>query len=239
MEEKMLDENAVISQGKVRILIVDDDKAIRNLLSEYLQQYDFETTTAASTAEATQYLTQHTFDIIILDVMMPQETGIEFLRRFRQTSQTYVLMLTALDNVTQKIEGLDVGADDYLTKPFEPLELVARLRALLRRKSSSAPEENKVLYIGQFEFHVKPGALLHQGSQVILSSTEKTLLQVLAQRPLEPTSRESLAQKMGHRVSERTIDVQINRLRQKLKAIDAEHETILTVRHLGYALNII
>lgn len=217
------------------ILIVDDDKAIRNLLVEYLKSQNFNAKAAANTTEARLMLSNQAFDVIILDVMMPGEGGIEWLQDLRTKHNIPVLLLTACDNLQEKINGLESGADDYITKPFEPLELVARIKSMLRR-SNALNISHHPLNVGGFSFSLQTGHFSYNQNPIPLSSTERLLLQALLQRPYHPIAREDLAQKIGYRVSERTVDVQINRLRQKLKQIDPNVELIHTIRHLGYAL---
>ena len=217
------------------LLIVDDDNAIRRLLLDFLSSQGFRCEIAANAAEARIHLANQTFDLIILDVMMPGESGIELAKSLRPADQTPILLLTARDQLADKLEAFDVGADDYLTKPFEPLELVARIRSQLRRMGASTPAQ-EVITFGDFNFDLKVGMLTHSGAPVTLTSTERLLLRLLAQRLNQPFTREELAQKIGHRVSDRTVDVQVNRLRHKLKSIDPSLDLIQTIRHQGYAL---
>ncbi|MES2252710.1 MAG: response regulator transcription factor [Pseudomonadota bacterium] len=217
------------------LLIVDDDSAIRRLLVDFLSTQGFRCEVAANAAEARIHLANQAFDLIILDVMMPGETGIELTGNLRLTDQTPILLLTARDQLSDKLAAFHVGADDYLTKPFEPLELVARIRSQLRRKGTAVPAA-EVIAFGDFNFDLKAGILTYKGTPVTLTSTERLLLRLLAQRINQPFTREELAQKIGHRVSERTVDVQVNRLRHKLKSIDPSLDLIQTIRHQGYAL---
>ncbi len=219
------------------ILIVDDDSGIRRLLVDYLSTQGFQTESAANAAEARVHMANQTFDLVILDVMMPGETGIELTENIRKGDQTPILLLTACDQLPQKLQGFDCGADDYVTKPFEPLELVARIRSLLRRRGGRQVVSDVMLFSG-FSLNLQNGILKYHDSPVTLTSTERLLLRLLAQRVNQPFSREDLAQKIGHRVSERTVDVQVNRLRQKLKHINPDLNLIQTVRHQGYALMI-
>lgn len=217
------------------LLIVDDDSAIRRLLVDFLSTQGFRCEVAANAAEARIHLANQAFDLIVLDVMMPGESGIELTENLRLTDQTPILLLTALDQLSDKLEAFDLGVDDYLTKPFEPLELVARIRSLLRRRSGILPPSD-VITFGGFRLDLKSGILLYKHEPVTLTSTERLLLRLLAQRVNQPFSRDELAQKIGHRVSDRTVDVQVNRLRHKLKSIDPSLDLIQTIRHQGYAL---
>ncbi|MDP3371294.1 MAG: response regulator transcription factor [Candidatus Paracaedibacteraceae bacterium] len=217
------------------LLIVDDDSVIRRLLLDFLSAQGFRCEAAANAAEARTYIAMKKFDLIILDIMMPGETGIELAGNIRLTDQTPILLLTARDQLADKLEAFEVGADDYLTKPFEPLELVARIKSQLRRQKPII-SENNILLFSNFSFDLKNGFLTHDSVTIALTSTERLLLKLLAQRPNQPFSREDLAQKIGHRVSERTVDVQVNRLRHKLKCIDPSLDLVQTIRHQGYAL---
>lgn len=216
------------------LLVVDDDSAIRRLLVDFLSTQGFRCDVAANAAEARIHLANQAFDLIVLDVMMPGESGIELTENLRLTDQTPILLLTALDQLSDKLEAFDLGVDDYLTKPFEPLELVARIRSILKRKSVGKTLSDIVTF-GGFRFDLKSGVLLYKHEPVMLTSTERLLLKLLAQRINQPFTRDELAQKIGHRVSERTVDVQVNRLRHKLKSIDPSLDLIQTIRHQGYA----
>lgn len=216
------------------LLIVDDDSAIRRLLVDFLSTQGFRCDVAANAAEARIHLANQAFDLIVLDVMMPGESGVELTENIRLTDQTPILLLTALDQLSDKLEAFNLGVDDYLTKPFEPLELVARIRSILKRKSTGKTASD-IATFGGFRFDLKSGVLLYKHEPVTLTSTERLLLKLLAQRINQPFTRDELAQKIGHRVSERTVDVQVNRLRHKLKSIAPNLDLIQTIRHQGYA----
>lgn len=219
------------------ILVVDDDRRLRELLVKYLKEKGFFVYSASSAAEARAQLAIHKVDLIVLDIMMPGESGLELTKNLRDAGhQTLVLFLTAKDSVDEKIEGLDSGGDDYLTKPFEPEELIARIRAILRRKIVPIVQQEIILTFGTLKLNLKDSSLKENGEKIFLSSTELILLKTLAQNPNQPFSREYLAQRIGHRVEERTIDVQITRLRKKLKDDSRSPKYIQTIRHIGYAL---
>ncbi|MBM3468731.1 MAG: response regulator [Alphaproteobacteria bacterium] len=228
-----------------RLLVVDDDRRLRELLVKFLSESGFLVSSAANAAEARAYLASQSADLIILDIMMPGEDGLSLATNLIQKEQGKkenkmgsipILFLTARDQVDDRIHGLEIGADDYLTKPFEPRELLARLRAILRRSSSkvSAPKELK---LGDYRFNLETGLLIKGDDVIFLSSTELVLLKILAQSPHKPFSREDLAQRIGHRVSERTIDVQITRLRRKIGDDSRQPRYLQTVRHIGYVLS--
>ncbi len=217
------------------ILVVDDDQRLRTLLVQFLSEHHLRVQAAANAAEARSYLACHSFDVVILDVMMPGETGFDLTKSLRQTHDIPILLLTARDQLSDKLEGFGCGANDYLTKPFEPEELLARIRALLRRPNNQPRSEE--VYFSGYCFNLATGYLYHhQQGKVYLTSTELILLKTLAQNPRQPFSRQELAQRMGHRVSERTVDVQITRLRKKIGDDPRQPRVLQTIRHIGYAL---
>ncbi len=224
---------------KPSILIVDDDKKIRELLSQFLDANNFKVSAAQNAAEARSYIARQTFDLLIVDVMMPGESGTEFTNSLRNNNKVPIILLTARDQLQDKIKGFDSGADDYLTKPFEPSELIARIKALLRR-SNNNDEQKPIAKFGGYIFHLDTGLLFLETAngteQVHLTTTETIFLKTLSQNPGQPFSRKDLAQRIGHMVSERTVDVQITRLRKKI-GDDPRHPTIIqTVRHMGYSI---
>jgi two-component system phosphate regulon response regulator OmpR len=206
---------------------------------KFLQENGFMVSPAANAAEARAYLASQSADLIVLDIMMPGEDGLSFLKSFTQKEKASipVLFLTARDQIDDRIQGLDIGADDYMTKPFEPRELLARIKAILRRSAPSNDEPTTELSLGDFRFNPETGILKKQDEVIFLSSTELVLLKILAQNPHKPFSREDLAQRTGHRVSERTIDVQITRLRRKIGDDPRQPRYLQTVRHIGYVLS--
>lgn len=220
------------------VLVVDDDRRLRELLVKFLKDAGFRVQAAASAAEARAHLAAQQFDIIVLDIMMPGETGVELTKSLRASgNQIPILYLTARDSVEDRIEGFDSGGDDYLPKPFEPAELISRLRAILRRFISKEPVDPiRSLPFGDLIFCVDDGILRQGEEQIFLSSTEIILLRTMAQSPRQPFSREDLAQRIGHRVTDRAVDVQITRLRKKLKDDPKQSRFIQTIRHIGYAL---
>jgi two-component system phosphate regulon response regulator OmpR len=217
------------------ILVVDDDRRIRELIKSYLIENGFLVTVAGSAAEARERMRGMAFDLLVLDVMMPGETGLGFIGSLRGTgNEVPVLMLSALADSDDRIAGLAQGSDDYLVKPFEPRELLLRIRNLLRR---SAPSEEAplVVHFGDFQFFIGRGELRRNGDAVKLTSGERELLRLLAARPGAPLSRQELLPG-GSDESSRSLDVQINRLRQKLEDDPANPQFLQTVRGAGYAL---
>lgn len=229
---------SIYESPPLHILVVDDDKAIRNLLVDFLTQNHLSVLGAQSCIEARHLMSIHSFDVIVLDIMMPKETGYDFLKNLRsQNNQTPVILLSALDQVHNKLDGFEFGAIDYVTKPFEPLELCARIRNAAKFNiKSNLSQQLTTVHFGHFSLDTKSHKLTYLTQEVPLSSTELIFLQTLALRINEPVSREELSQKIAHKISERAVDVQINRLRSKIKNFDNTQEFIQTFRHLGYAL---
>ncbi|MBY0463274.1 MAG: response regulator transcription factor [Alphaproteobacteria bacterium] len=218
------------------LLVVDDDNRIRTLLVKFLSDQGFRVNAAANAAEARPHMACHVFDALILDIMMPGEDGIQLTKSLRATTRVPILLLTARDQLDDKVIGFDIGADDYLTKPFEPLELLARLKSLIRRSSVPDSDSSSLIHFGDYTFDIQNGRLKNKEELVFLTSTEMILLKTLAQTPGHPFSRDELAQRIGHRVSERTVDVQITRLRKKIGDDPRNPRTLQTIRHIGYAL---
>lgn len=217
------------------ILIVDDDKRIRELLRSYLMENGYLVSLAATAAEARERMRGLSFDLLILDVMMPGETGLSLVASLRSANEmTPVLMLSALADSPDRIAGLQSGSDDYLAKPFEPQELLLRLQNLLRRTIPQAATLREVRF-GDCQFNLVNGELLRDGVAVRLTSREKDILRMLAQKASQTFSRLQLAQS-GSEDSARSVDVQINRLRQKLETDSSNPKFLQTVRGAGYAL---
>jgi len=219
------------------ILVVDDDKRIRSLLQRYLAGEGYRISTAKSAVEARAMLQGLSFDLLILDVMMPGETGFTLAESIRKTSSVPILMLTARDEKTSRIEGLEKGADDYVTKPFEPRELSLRIANILKRaKPPTAPPAESVRF-GPFVFNIARGEL-RRGDEIIhLTDREREMLVVLTASPGETVPRLALAgHGGGNGSSERAVDVQVNRLRRKIERDPAKPLFVQTVRGIGYRL---
>ena len=217
------------------LLVVDDDRRIRALLSRFLRAEGYRVSTADNAQDARAKLEGLKFDLLILDVMMPGESGFDFARTLRASSTVPILMLTARDEKESRIMGLEIGADDYLAKPFEPRELALRVANILKRaRPPSAPPAESVRF-GQFVFHIARGEL-RRGDEVIrLTDREREMLRILTASPGETVSRQALAGS-GGAVSERTVDVQVNRLRRKIERDPANPLIVQTVRGIGYRL---
>jgi len=218
------------------LLVVDDDRRIRDLLSRYLSSEGYRITTAESAAAARAKLGGLSFDLLVLDVMMPGETGFEFAASIRKSSAVPILMLTARDEAASRIEGLEIGADDYVAKPFEPRELSLRIANILKRATPVAPEVPvESLRLGEFVFHIAR-AELRKGDEIVrLTDREREMLSVLAANPGQTVPRMALAGNGGS-VNERAVDVQVNRLRRKIERDPANPLIVQTVRGIGYRL---
>ena len=224
-----------LSDDAPHLLVVDDDTRIRTLLDKYLTGKGMRVTTAASAAEARRKLEGLDFDLLVLDVMMPGETGVELTRALRQTKDVPILMLTALSETGSRIDGLEAGADDYLPKPFDPRELVLRINAILRRGAPAQPPRMEQVVFGPYTFVMARGELKRGGEVIRLTDREQDILRVFAERAGETIPRHELTG--GDKdVGERTIDVQINRLRRKVESDPANPLYLQTVRGIGYKL---
>lgn len=224
---------------KPHVLVVDDDTRLRELLKSFLSRNGFRVSTAGNAAEARQRLTALDFDVIVLDVMMPGETGLEFAGELRRTDDVPILMLTAMGETKDRIAGLEKGVDDYLGKPFEPRELLLRIQNVLRRNkptASSNAETPRQVTFGPFQFDLEVGELAQDGKRVALTETETALLRALAGRLREAVSREALCKIVGSAVNERAIDVQVTRLRRKIEPDPSFPRYLRTVRGQGYRL---
>jgi two-component system phosphate regulon response regulator OmpR len=218
------------------LLIVDDDRRIRDLLSRFLSGEGYRVTTAETAADARAKLKSLSFDLLILDVMMPGESGFDFARSMRaEANDVPILMLTARDAAESRIKGLEIGADDYLSKPFEPRELSLRVANILKRAQPAAAEPAEQVSFGPFVYHLARGEL-RKGEKVIkLTDREREMLRILAATPGETVSRMQLAGNGGS-VSERAVDVLVNRLRRKIERNPADPVYVQTVRGVGYRL---
>ncbi len=234
---EMAMEQKPVSDDAPHLLVVDDDTRIRSLLSQYLTGSGFRVTVAANAAEARRKLEGIDFDLLILDIMMPGETGVSLTKSLRETKDVPILMLTALSETDNRIDGLEAGADDYLPKPFDPRELILRINNILRR--GAAPQTPKIeqVVFGPYTFFI-PRKELRKGSENIkLTDREQDIMAIFAERAGETVPRHELTGNEGE-VGERTIDVQINRLRRKIEQDPANPVWLQTVRGIGYKLSI-
>jgi two-component system phosphate regulon response regulator OmpR len=217
------------------LLLVDDDRRIRDLLSRFLSSEGYRVTTAKSAPEARAKLGGLHFDLLILDVMMPGETGFELARSIRKTSNVPILMLTARHESESRIEGLSIGADDYVAKPFEPRELILRIAGILRRVAPVPVKQAESVKFGPYVFHIERGELRNADEVMRLTDRERDILRILAAAPGDTVPRADLAG-AGGGVNERAVDVQVNRLRRKIERDPANPLFVQAVRGIGYRL---
>lgn len=226
---------ATLADDAVHLLIVDDDRRIRDLLSRFLSEHGYRVTTAESAADARARLGGLTFDLLILDVMMPGENGFELARAVRVDSGVPILMLTARSDAEDRIQGLEIGADDYLAKPFEPRELLLRIGNIIKRSAAPPTQVIEVVRFGPFAFHLERGELTRDGEPVRLTDRERDMLRVLGEKPGDTVPRQALVAP-GAAAGDRAVDVQVNRLRRKIEKDPANPNYVQTVRGVGYRL---
>ncbi len=223
--------------AKARLLIIDDDVQLGKRLKRYLGQFDYDADTAIHPVEGLKLLERYSFDLIILDVMLPEIDGFEVLRRVRQSMTIPVIMLTARGEVSDRIVGLELGADDYLPKPFEPRELVARIQTVLRRGNKIESGAATVRRFGPLEIDTAAQIARLEGKDIQLTHLEYELLKILSAHPYRVIDRDALLDDMRGLewdAFNRSIDVAVSRLRQKLCDDPKEPRFIKTVRGSGY-----
>ncbi len=219
------------------ILVVDDDTRLRDLLQRYLSENGFAVSSASSAAEARKLLAGLTFDLIVLDVMMPEEDGLAFTEWLRPRNDVPILMLTARGEVQDRIAGLERGVDDYLAKPFDPQELLLRITTILRRVTSTAPEEPaSSIQFGVCHYEKERKELWQDGQRIHLTEMEASLLHNLAEQLGSPVSREALIRDCKISGGVRTVDVQVTRLRRKIEPDPRNPRYLQTIRGRGYIL---
>jgi two-component system phosphate regulon response regulator OmpR len=217
------------------LLVVDDDMRIRTLLTRFLGANGLRVTAAASAEEARKHMSLIDFDLLVVDVMMPGESGLEFTEALRRFSAVPILMLTARTEAPHRIRGLEVGADDYLAKPFEPRELLLRVTNILRRGAKPAPPPLETIRFGPFTFNPDRGELKRDADVVRITDRERDILRMFAARPGETIRRHEFL-KISNGGGERAVDVQINRLRRKIEADPSNPLYLQTTRGIGYRL---
>jgi len=227
--------SAVPRLADSHLLVVDDDDRLRALLQKYLSSNGYRVSAASNADEARALMKGIAFDLLIVDVMMPGESGLDLTRSVRAQTQTPILILTARGEPQDRIAGLEYGADDYLAKPFEPRELLLRCGALLRRAAPAQRSPHATVKMGEAVFDPERGELRRTGKPVRLTSSESALLKLFAANAGRPFSRLDLCARLG--VSgERSIDVQVTRLRRKIEDDPKSPLYIQTVRGVGYVL---
>lgn len=229
-----------MSEDPAHILVVDDDTRLRELLRRYLVSNGFLVAAAADAAEARRELELLAFDLVVLDVMMPGESGLELTRSLRRADDTPILLLTARGDPDDRIAGLEAGADDYLSKPFQPRELLLRINSILRRQAAGRPvapsEENRPIRMGELTYFPDRAELRAGDEPVRLTTAEEALLRVLAQAPNTVLTREELTERARVPGNARAVDVQVTRLRRKIEPDPREPRYLQTVRGEGYVL---
>lgn len=228
---------AIISDDAAHLLVVDDDTRIRALLNRYLTENGFRVTVAADGAEARRKLQGLDFDLIIMDVMMPGESGLALTKGLRAIKNVPILMLTALTEANSRVAGLEAGADDYLAKPFDPRELVLRVNNILRRNISADTPKIEQIMFGPYTFSLVRRELKKSSELIRLTDREQEIMLLFAKRAGDTIPRHELIGNDAE-VGERTIDVQINRLRRKIEDDPANPVWLQTVRGIGYRLSI-
>jgi two-component system phosphate regulon response regulator OmpR len=240
-----------MAELKKRILVVDDDQRLRELVVRYLTEQGFEARAVADAPSMDRQLSRERYDLIVLDLMLPGEDGLAICRRLRganagagaaPASTPAIIMLTAKGDEVDRIVGLEMGADDYLPKPFNPRELVARVNAVMRRRQPAGPPgapaaDTEIHRFGVFEFNLATRSLVREGKPVALTTGEYSVLKVLVQHPRQPLSRDKLmelARGREYGVFDRSIDVQISRLRKIVEDDHARPRHIQTVWGFGY-----
>ncbi|MDD4615787.1 MAG: response regulator [Alphaproteobacteria bacterium] len=224
------------------ILVVDDDTRLRSLLGRYLSEQGFVVSTAKDAEDARAKLRSLVYDLMVLDVMMPGESGFDFTRSLRKSERCArplpILLLTAKGETEDRIEGLEAGADDYLMKPFEPRELLLRINAILRRAPKVAAVQKTQVRLGGWSYDPERDELKSTDEVIVLSGAEAALMKALADAPGQVLSRETLVEKSaaGQEINDRTIDVQVTRLRRKFEIDPKNPRYLVTVRGEGYSL---
>ena len=215
------------------ILVVDDDEGIRSLIKQYLNENNFLVTTSDSAENAEEKISIIKFDLIILDIMMPGKTGLEFTLENKNIINTPILLLTAKGEANERIKGLEVGADDYLPKPFEPKELVLRIRNILNKTKSK--NKKRIIEFDNIKIDLNKLLIIHNEKELKINNTEKIILEKMINAPGQTFSREAMG-KLIDLDKERSIDVIITRLRKKIEIDPKNPKYLQTIRGSGYVL---
>lgn len=216
------------------ILVIDDDERLRDLLQRFLSESGFLVTAAGSAEEARAFLVGTMFDLLVIDVMMPEETGTEFLADLRKRSSVPALFLTAINETEDRIAGLETGADDYVAKPFEPRELILRIKRILERQKLT--ERPSLVHFGMFSYDTDRQILMEDGLRVHITTAEQDLLRCFTAAPNEVLSRQNISDSLKGRMNGRSIDVAVARLRTKLERDSRFPVFLQTVRGKGWML---
>ncbi|NCF47228.1 MAG: response regulator [Alphaproteobacteria bacterium] len=225
------------TDSRSHILVVDDDQRLLELLKKFLEESGFRVTGASDTDQANAYMNGIHFDLLVIDIMMPGKTGIEWLIELRESTTIPAIFLTALGETEDRIDGLSAGADDYLPKPFEPRELILRITRILDR-SLTAPNGYSDIISGNLVFNLESRKLSKDETLIHLTTSEQDLLSCFANAPNKTLSREDLIELLEERMQGRSIDVAIARLRSKIENDPKQPYYLTTVRNLGWKLQI-
>jgi two-component system phosphate regulon response regulator OmpR len=226
-----------MSEGLKHILVVDDDTRLRSLLQRYLREQGFQVSSVKGASDAESLLAYYKVDLMIVDIMMPEVTGIDFLQKIRsENNLTPVILLTAMGEASDRIKGLEIGADDYIAKPFEPKELVLRINNILKR-TVRVKEQSSKLVFKDIYYDLNKGELSSfEGKVIHITPVERLLLNFLGKKTGEVYTRDELAEMLGVTENLRTVDVQITRLRKKIEKDTKNPRYLQTVRGKGYML---
>ena len=222
-----------MKKSKAHILIVDDDDRIRELVKQYLNDYDFLVTTANNAEDAKQKIDIIKFDLIVLDIMMPGQSGLEFTNENKKKIGTPIILLTAKGEATDRIEGLEIGADDYLAKPFEPKELILRIRNILEKTKSK--NQKRVVNFSNVNIDLNKLLIIKNNKEFKINNTEKIILEKMINSPGQTCTREEIG-KLINLYKERSIDVIITMLRKKIEDDPKNPKYLQTIRGTGYVL---
>lgn len=221
---------------KKNILIIDDDTRLRNLIGKYLSENGFASDLAQDTEQARELIAKKYFDLIIVDVMLPNEDGITFTNKIRKDNKTPIIILTARGDFDDRIKGLEAGADDYLAKPFEPKELLLRINNILKRFQNPNNEDKKNIFtFGKFKFDSDHLKLNKDDEFIYLTESESKILKILCENQNNVVNREQFSKIFGE-IDDRSIDVQITRLRKKIEENPRKPQFLQTIRNKGYIL---
>lgn len=223
-------------QTQQHILVIDDDERLRLLLRRFLEESGFRVTDVGSAGDARKVLDGLVFDLLIIDIMMPGETGLEFLAELRKNNAVPALFLTAMAETEHRIIGLESGADDYISKPFEPRELVLRIRSILNRAAVQRAAPSKSIFFGPYSFDLTTGILMHSTGRIHITNAEQKLLTSFATRPDQVLSRDDITEAMDSSMRGRSIDVAVARLRAKIEPDPRYPVYLQTVRNKGWLL---
>ena len=215
------------------ILVVDDDEGIRSLVKQYLNENNFLVTTSSSAENASEKILIIKFDLIILDVMMPGKSGLDFIRENKKSIQTPIILLTAKGETNDRVEGLEIGADDYLPKPFEPKELILRIKNILNKTKNDS--KKRIIEFDSIKINLNKLLIIKNGNEFKINNTEKTILEKMINDPGKTFSREEIG-KLIDLDKERSIDVIITRLRKKIEVDPKNPKYLQTLRGMGYVL---